>query len=58
MIRVVLEDDASTGDLERSAVTGAQLVLLAGLTADAQLSGEGLEEFLAGARKLADQLMG
>ena len=56
VIRVVLED-APAGDLSRNAITGAQLLLLIGLIADAQLDSGGLDQFLAGARKLADQLM-
>jgi predicted nucleic acid-binding protein len=57
VIRVVLED-APVDDLSRNAITGAQLLLLIGLIADAQLDSQGLDQFLAGARKLADQLMG
>jgi hypothetical protein len=38
-------------------VPRAKLVLLAGLIADARLDDTGLDEFLAAARKLADQLM-
>jgi hypothetical protein len=56
VIRVVLED-APVDDLSRNAITGAQLLLLIGLIADAQLGSHGLDQFLAGARKLADQLM-
>jgi hypothetical protein len=56
VIRVVLED-APVDDLSRNAITGAQLLLLIGLIADAQLDSQGLDQFLAGARKLADQLM-
>lgn len=56
VIRVVLED-ASVDDLSRNAVTGAQLLLLVGLIADARLDDTGLDQFLASARKLADQLM-
>jgi hypothetical protein len=56
VIRVVLED-ASVDDLSRDAITGAQLLLLIGLIADAQLDSEGMDQFLAEARKLADQLM-
>jgi hypothetical protein len=56
VIRVVLED-APVDDLSRNAVTGAQLLLLVGLIADAQLGNAGLDEFLRAARKLADQLM-
>jgi predicted nucleic acid-binding protein len=57
VIRVVLED-APVDDLSRNAITGAQLLLLIGLIVDAQLDSQGLDQFLAGARKLADQLMG
>jgi hypothetical protein len=39
------------------AATRAKLVLLGGLVADARLDDEGLDELLAAARKLADQLM-
>ena len=38
-------------------VTRAKLVLLAALVADARLDDAALDEFLAAARKLADQLM-
>jgi hypothetical protein len=41
----------------RSAVTGAQLLLLIGLIADAQLDRQELDQFPAGARRFADQLM-
>jgi predicted nucleic acid-binding protein len=47
----------TTRDLPREAVTRAKLVLLAGLISDAGLDEAGLDEFLAAARKLADQLM-
>jgi predicted nucleic acid-binding protein len=43
--------------LDTAAVAGAKLLLLGGLIADARLDDAGLDEFLAGARKLADQLM-
>ena len=56
VIRVVLED-APVDDLSRNAITGAQLLLLIGLIADAQLDGQELDQFLTGARKFADQLM-
>lgn len=56
VIRVVLED-APVDDLSRDTVTGAQLLLLVGIIAGAHLDGLGLDEFLAAARKLADQLM-
>lgn len=48
---------ASTRDLDREAVTRAKLVLLAALVADARLDDAALDELLAAARKLADQLM-
>jgi hypothetical protein len=48
---------ASIRDLDREAVTRAKLVLLAALVADARLDDAGLDELLAAARKLADQLM-
>ena len=47
----------TTRDLDKEAVTRAKLVLLGGLVADAWLDDAGLDEFLAAARKLADQLM-
>jgi hypothetical protein len=47
----------SARDLDREAVTRAKLVLLGGLVADAQLDDAGLDDLLAAARKLADQLM-
>jgi hypothetical protein len=47
----------TTRDLDKEAVTRARLVLLGGLVADARLDDAGLDEFLAAARKLADQLM-
>jgi len=56
VIRVVLED-APVDDLSRNAITGAQALLLIGLIIDARLDSEGLDQFLAEARKLADQLM-
>jgi hypothetical protein len=56
VIRVVFED-APVDDLSRNAITGDQLLLLIGLIADAQLDTQALDQFLAAARKLADQLM-
>jgi predicted nucleic acid-binding protein len=56
VIRVVLED-APVDDLSRNAITGAQALLLIGLIIDARLDSEGLDQFLAEARKLADQMM-
>jgi hypothetical protein len=56
VIRVVY-GDGSLADLSDSAVVSAQLVLLGGLIADEQLDDAELDTFLAGARKLADQLM-
>lgn len=56
VIRVVLEN-APVDDLSRNAITGAQLLLLIGLIADARLDSQELDQFLAGARKFADQLM-
>ncbi len=56
VIHVVLED-APVDDLSGDAVIGAQLLLLAGLIADARLDDEGLDKFLTVAMKLADQLM-
>jgi hypothetical protein len=56
VIRAVLGDgsvrDVSDADLGR-----AQIVLLMGLIADERLDDAGLDALLAGARKLADQLM-
>jgi hypothetical protein len=56
VIRAAL-GDGSVRDLSDAALGGAQLVLLAGLIADEQLDDAGLDAFLTGARKLADQLM-
>jgi len=47
--------DEPIGDLDPKASFGTQILLLAALTADAQLDDAGLDEFLADARKLADQ---
>jgi hypothetical protein len=47
----------TTRGLDKEAVTSAKLLLLGGLIADARLDDGGLDEFLAAARKLADQLM-
>jgi hypothetical protein len=55
-IRAVL-GHGTTRDLDKEAVARAKLVLLADLVADAQLEGAGLDDFLAAAWKLADQLM-
>jgi hypothetical protein len=57
VIRLVYED-LSVKDLDRTVITRAKFLLLAGLIADARLDGAGLDEFLAAARKLGDQLMG
>jgi hypothetical protein len=43
--------------LDKDMVTRAKLVLLAGLIADARLDEAALDDFLAAARKLADQLL-
>jgi hypothetical protein len=56
VINVVL-GHGSARDLDREAVTRAKLVLLGGLVADARLDDAGLDDLLAAARKLADQLM-
>jgi hypothetical protein len=56
VIQSVLGDGTVRG-LDKEAVTSAKLLLLAGLIADARLDDAGLDEFLAAARKLADQLM-
>jgi predicted nucleic acid-binding protein len=57
--RVILAvlDQGTTRGLPREAVSRAKLVLLAGLISDANPDEAGLDEFLASARKLADQLM-
>ena len=55
-IHAVLGEGTVRG-LDKEAVTGAKLLLLAAVIADAQLDDAGLDEFLAAARKLADQLM-
>jgi hypothetical protein len=47
----------SVHGLDREAVTRAKLVLLTGVVADEHLDGDRLDEFLASARKLADQLI-
>ena len=47
----------SIRDLDKEVVTRAKLMLLAALVADARLDDAALDEFLAAARKLADQLM-
>lgn len=56
VVESVLGDGTVRG-LDQQAVTSAKLLLLAGLIADARLDDAGLDEFLAAARKLADQLM-
>jgi hypothetical protein len=56
VIRAVL-GDGSVRDLSDDAVMGTQTVLLIGLIADERLDDAGLDVFLVGARKLADQLM-
>jgi hypothetical protein len=48
----------TTRNMDRGAVARAELVLLGALVADARLGDAGLDEFLAAARGLADQLMG
>ena len=55
-IQAVLGEGTVRG-LDKEAVTGAKLLLMAGLIADARLDDAGLDEFLAAAKKLADQLM-
>lgn len=49
--------DATTRDLDRKAVVGTQVVLLAALIAEENLDGTGLNRALADARKLADQIL-
>lgn len=56
VIQAVLGHGTVRG-LDREMVTRAKLVLLAGLIADARPDDAGLDEFLASARKLADQLV-
>lgn len=56
VIQAVL-GDGTVRSLDKEAVTSAKLLLLGGLIADAHLDDTGLDEFLAAARKLADQLM-
>jgi hypothetical protein len=57
MIRAVYTDE-EIRDLDPSTRLGTQVVLLAALIADEQLDAASLEEFLAGARDLADQWIG
>jgi hypothetical protein len=56
VIQAVLGHGTTRG-LDKQALTSAKLLLLGGLIADAQLDDAGLDDFLAAARKLADQLM-
>ena len=55
-IQAVLGHGSVRG-LDKDAVTRAKLFLLGGMIADANLDDAALGEFLAAARKLADQLM-
>ena len=50
--------DASTRSLSREVKVNTQITLLVGLIADEHLDVAGLDAFLAGARKLADQILG
>jgi hypothetical protein len=56
VIQAVLGHGTTRG-LDKEAVTSAKLLLLGGLIADVCLDDAGLDDFLAAARKLADQLM-
>jgi hypothetical protein len=56
VIRAVLGDGTTRG-LDKEAVTSAKLLLLGGLIADARPGDAELDEILAAARKLADQLI-
>ena len=56
VIRAVL-GDGSVRDVSDADVMSTQTVLLMGLIADERLDAPGLDAFLVGARKLADQLM-
>jgi hypothetical protein len=47
--------DGSIRDLDDDTVIGAQIVILSALIADEQLDASGLDQFMAEARKLADQ---
>lgn len=47
--------DGSIRDLDDDTVIGAQIVILSALIADEQLDDAGLDQFMADARKLADQ---
>jgi len=47
--------DGSIRDLDDETVIGAQIVILSALIADEQLDDAGLDQFMAEARKLADQ---
>ncbi len=50
--------DEEIRDIDPSTRLGTQVVLLAALIADERLDAVGLEEFLTGARELADQWIG
>jgi hypothetical protein len=54
MILAVYTDE-QIDDLDTETLVGTQVILLASLTADAELDTARLDEFLAKARKLADQ---
>jgi len=54
LIRAALTDE-DIDDLDDKAKGGLYVVLLAGLIGDEQLSDDGLDEFLAEARKVADE---
>ena len=47
--------DGSIRDLDDDTMIGAQIVILSALIADEQLDDTGLDQFMAEARKLADQ---
>ena len=47
--------NGAIADLDNETVIGVQILILSALIADEQLDDDGLEQFLAEARKLADQ---
>jgi hypothetical protein len=56
LLAVVKDGDVS--DLDRREARRSERILLNALIADEQLDSAGLDEFMATARKLADELLG
>ena len=58
LIQMVFDDDVDISDLDGNTRVRMELALLFALITDEDLDDEALDKFLAGARKLANELLG